>query len=77
MKNPELQAWHVATHCAIDRLWKTKADGNEKDKRARVYFWLAQQLRINITDCHVGNFDIDRCKHVIELCNKRYEKSKK
>lgn len=32
------------------------------------YKWLASELGINRDDCHIGMFDVDMCKKVINLC---------
>lgn len=43
--------------------------------RGSAYKWLAQQLGITSDECHIGMFDIDMCKRVVEICEP-YVKSK-
>ena len=53
----------------FDTLWREKLM-----KRNQAYKWLAVQLGIESRDCHIGMFDIETCKKVIELANDEYLK---
>ena len=53
----------MAAHSAFDPLWKL----GRMERRA-AYAWLAEQLGIRFQACHIGKFDVDRCKQVIEIC---------
>ena len=36
--------------------------------RAEAYRWLAGRLGIEKDECHVGLFDAETCRRVVELC---------
>lgn len=36
--------------------------------RGSAYKWLAEQLGIRSDDCHIGMFDVDKCKKVVDIC---------
>jgi hypothetical protein len=54
-----------AAHRAFDPVWQSNQLG-----RNEAYFWLAQQLGIEIKDCHIGLFDEATCQRVIDICTK-------
>ena len=71
LANAELRKAKIAAHDAFDPLWKGKIrrDGCAKYKaRGAGYKWLAKQLQMNPEDCHIGMFDVDLCKQVVEVC---------
>jgi hypothetical protein len=39
--------------------------------RRAAYSWLAEQLGIDRGDCHIGTFDVEMCKRVIEVSNSK------
>ena len=55
-----------AAHYVFDRLWK-----KEGMSRNRAYAWLANEMGIDVDDCHIGQFDEAQCKLVVELCDWR------
>lgn len=63
LANAELRKWKMKAHDAFDPLWKNKIIG-----RSAAYTWLANKLCIGIDDTHIGMFDIDMCKKVIDVC---------
>lgn len=71
LANAELRKAKMEAHKAFDALWKRKM---ERDKcsqrvaRSAGYKWLAQQLSIEINECHIAMFDLDKCKKVLEVC---------
>ena len=71
LANADLRRAKMAAHDAFDRLWRAKMrrDGIPKSKaRAAAYKWLANQLGIDAEECHVGMFDMETCKRVVEIC---------
>jgi hypothetical protein len=62
MANKELRQAKMAAHAKFDPLWK---DGGMKRKDA--YKKLSDLLRIEPADCHIGMFDVDMCKRVLEV----------
>lgn len=59
--NAELRRAKSAAHAAFDPLWQ----GRRSMRRRDAYLWLAQELRIEPEDCHIGMFDLDQCRAVI------------
>lgn len=57
----------MAAHDAFDPLWQ---EGYMS--RSDAYSWLAGELGIQKSDCHMVNFDEDTCLRVRSLCMKRY-----
>ena len=48
-------------HRLFDSYWKKK--GMTRDE---AYTWLAGNIGMFVKDCHIGRFDVDRCKKVIK-----------
>ncbi|MDY6884041.1 MAG: zinc-finger-containing protein [Pseudomonadota bacterium] len=63
LANAELRKAKSAAHRAFDPMWR---DG--KVKRTEAYRWLAEQLEIDVKQCHIGMFDVEMCERVIEIC---------
>lgn len=68
--NAELRDYKKEAHFYFDQLWKEKmTSGLTKNKaRSKAYDWLSNELEIPKAQTHVGWFDIDMCKKVIEIC---------
>ncbi|MEE8663463.1 MAG: zinc-finger-containing protein [Acetobacter sp.] len=72
LANAELRQKKMQAHAAFDPLWKRKMqrDGLTKGHaRAKAYKWLAAQLGIERSDCHIGMFDEATCAKVVEICS--------
>ena len=37
--------------------------------RSQAYAWLAEALGVTAEECHIGEFDVDQCKRVVEVCH--------
>jgi hypothetical protein len=61
LANKNLRAWKQRAHAAFDPLWKS--DGM---KRRDAYAWLAREMNLAITDCHIGMFDEVQCERVVQ-----------
>ena len=61
LANAELRKWKIKAHAAFDPLWKSK-----KMSRGAAYRHLRDKLGIDKSKCHIGMFDVDMCKRVIE-----------
>ncbi len=61
----ELRELKCQAHFAFDRLWKKKK--NKRAARAKAYTWLAKKLGIEEEKCHIGMFDEETCKKVIDI----------
>lgn len=75
----------MKAHAAFDPLWEAKLRKRRKERgpeykkvyaRGSGYKWLAGQLGIPRKECHIGMFDVDMCKRVVEICAP-YGKEKK
>lgn len=65
MANAELRKARRAAHAAFDPLWdRTMA-------RNQAYAWLAKAMGLPKNQTHIGMFDVDQCKRVVELVNNR------
>lgn len=63
LADAKLRKAKLMAHDAFDPWWKSK-----KMKRGEAYRWLAQQLGIDGSDCHIGMFDLETCQKVIDIC---------
>ncbi len=63
LANAELRAAKIRAHAAFDPLWMQGSMD-----RTEAYLWLADKLCISIYDCHIGQFNIDQCNKVAEIC---------
>lgn len=71
LANKELRAWKVHAHEVFDPLWwaKMRQTGCSKyEARSAAYHWLAEQLGLPIEKCHIGMFDVEMCRRVVEVC---------
>jgi hypothetical protein len=66
LANKELRAWKIKAHAAFDPLWKKHGM-----RRGSAYKWLMNAMGIPKAECHIGMFDVDRCKQVIEVIEQR------
>lgn len=75
LANAELRQAKQDAHAAFDPLWKfhTFHRGYQTMTRNAAYEWLAEQLGINRSDCHIGMFDLETCRRVVQLCRQRNE----
>lgn len=65
LANAELRKAKSAAHAAFDPLWRNK----HFKSRKTAYKWLADKLKINIQQCHIGMFDVAMSNRVVVLCN--------
>lgn len=59
----ELAQARTAAHQAFDPLWKSGLCS-----RGVAYEWLATELRIPVTECHMVLFDVAMCQRVVAIC---------
>lgn len=78
LANSALRDWKKKAHAAFDPLWKRKLEIRQKERgsdykkayaRGSGYKWLGKQMGIDSKDCHIGMFDIEQCKRVVEICS--------
>lgn len=68
LANAELRQAKIEAHAAFDQLWKSTTPAGTFD-RSGAYKWLAEQLGISRDDCHIGMFDVEMCRRVVEVCS--------
>lgn len=71
LANLELRQAKMLAHSFFDPLWRAKMErGKVSKNRARnaAYNWLAQKLEIPFAATHIGMFDVQMCKKVVEIC---------
>lgn len=77
LADAELRKYKGIAHMYFDELWKMKKARGFKNARDLGYEWLSEQMKKSKKDTHIGMFNIDECKKVIELCKPYYIKLKK
>ena len=79
--NAELRKFRNLAHLSFDTLWRRKQKKllretkqyREKSNtkylaRSSGYKWLSETLNVEFEKCHIGMFDIEKCKQVISVC---------
>lgn len=66
LANKELRFWKKQAHAAFDPLWKSGLM-----QRNDAYTWLSQKMETERDLTHIGMFDVDQCKRVVELSHKK------
>ena len=66
LANAELRSWKVRVHSLFDPLWQ-----GGSMTRPEAYRWLAEVLGITTAECHVGMFDVARCKLAVAILQAR------
>jgi hypothetical protein len=77
LANAELRKWKMAVHRVFDPIWQRRwarrrlLDPKYSKAHARGgrYKKLAELLGIPKEECHIGLFDVERCKRAIEIIN--------
>lgn len=62
----------IAKTNLINKIWKKHIP--DTSNRNKAYLWLSNQLDIPRELCHIGMFDAEDCKRVVELCKPIIEK---
>ena len=65
LANEELRAWKHCAHGCFDPIWR-----EGPLNRMEAYEWLAREMDIERDRCHIGMFNVDECKEVINICKK-------
>ena len=65
LANAELRKAKMAAHAAFDPLWKSR-----RMRRGEAYRWLSKELGIPFEQTHIGMFDVETCRRVVEACQK-------
>ncbi len=74
LANAELRKWKREAHKWFDPLWRAKEKKGFTRRQARndAYDWLCYELGILREHTHIGMFDVDQCRKVVEICKKFY-----
>lgn len=63
LANAELRRAKQSVHLVFDPLWRSGAMS-----RSSAYAWLATALGIGKDECHIGMFDVERCRMAAQIC---------
>lgn len=66
--NEMLRLKRIETHQIFDSFWKRK-----QISRAAAYKWLAEKMNLPEDAAHIGDFEMDQCQKVIDLCRNKKE----
>lgn len=69
LANFELRKAKMAAHAVFDPIWRSGTM-----RRTQAYQWLAGELGIDPKDCHIGMFDVDACRRVVDICRNQCQK---
>jgi DNA-directed RNA polymerase subunit RPC12/RpoP len=64
LANAELREWKKRAHAAFDPHWM----GHHRGQRDAAYAALARVMGKSKRDCHIGEFDVEDCRKVMEAC---------
>jgi hypothetical protein len=68
----KLRIAKMAAHAKFDQLWNTKRSVTDRaSARTSEYLWLAGELKISKSQCHIGDFDLYTCYKVVDLVQAR------
>ena len=69
----QLREWKKAAHSHFDPIWKSAIkEGVDKSKaRTEAYKWLSEVMKVNPEFAHIGMFDVEQCKELINHCISR------
>jgi hypothetical protein len=63
LANAELRQWKLRAHASFDPIWRSG-----KKNRSSAYAWLSRELGLPRAETHIGMFDVETCKRVVEAC---------
>ena len=70
---PKVKKLRIDAHTAFDRLWRGP---DKKMARSVAYVWLREKLGMSESEAHIGMFDGDQCKKLIDLIKAELGKEK-
>lgn len=75
LANSELRYYKKEAHFWFDQIAKTGLINKIWEEyipnlgnRNKAYLWLSKKMKIDKEYCHIGMFDVEQCKQVIEIC---------
>lgn len=69
LANAELRKAKIAAHIAFDTIWM-----GGYMPRSDAYVWLAGEMELSKSKCHIGEMTVSQCEAVVSIC-KRYRDS--
>lgn len=69
LADAKLKKERMAAHKAFDDIYKTG-----KMTRGESYAWLSEKLGIASKECHIGMFNAEQCKQVVQVANEFNDK---
>ena len=70
LANKELRSAKSEAHKFFDPLWHN-SEKPRRHARNAAYSWLAEALGVPTQECHIGMFDVETCRRVVEICKNR------
>lgn len=64
LANAELRYWRRLAHAAFDPLWQS---GAFYRRRNAAYSWLSEKMALSKEETHIGMFDVEACKKLINI----------
>lgn len=77
LANKDLRYWKTQAHLHFDPLWHKKMHTSgvrASEARSLGYAWLAKLMGVEKNKCHIGMFDVEQCKQVVDICSKYLRK---
>lgn len=70
LADDDLRYWKKEAHRCFDAIWQRKLENgfSKFNARTALYKWLSEQMGIEKQYTHIGMFNIEQCRWVIELC---------
>lgn len=72
LANEELREWRKEAHFWFDRIWKKPT---RITTRYNAYEYLARKMGLPREETHIGMFEIEQCKKVIEFSKEKIQRS--
>ncbi len=69
LANAELRIWKQLAHSNFDPIWKSG-----RLNRREAYSWLADEMNLDLKRCHIGMFNVEQCKRVVQIIAARAAK---
>lgn len=65
LANKELRTLKRLAHKTFDPIWKGP---QSRSSRSNAYYWLARKMNLPKQRCHIGMFNTEQCRQVINIC---------
>lgn len=72
LANAELREWRKEAHFWFDRIWKKPT---RITTRYNAYGYLAKKMGLPREETHIGMFEIEQCKKVIEFSKEKMQRN--